>query len=213
MKVFYRSYPGLSSTPNPLGRDKNQIIKRCLDSFIKAGGGDITFLVDRSTEEQIGWFKKYGKVVHTGEGLMVNRNKAFEMAFELSNEEKVLFLEDDYLWLPDTMPKLEKALDTLRLMSPYDHPGHYLEERFKHQPKKMAMIENQTYRQAPSNTHTFACFASTIKQNRELFIETWGDHETFTELGIDMYVPVPSFATHLVTGLLAPNISWNIENP
>ena len=207
MKVFYRPTSVLSVNPNPLGKDQNYILKTCLDSFLKAGKAEITFIADRLTEEQRDMFGKHGKIVDCEEGMIASRNKAFELACEL-DEEKVLFAEDDYLWVPDCLEKLELVLDELPLISPYDHPGHYLEERFKNEPKKMILINNHTFRSAPSNTHTFACHASLIKENRDLFMKTWGDHETFVKLGVQMYVPVPSWATHLVTGLLAPNVNW-----
>lgn len=206
MKVFYRVTHKLSSNPNPLGKNKQRIIDVCLSSFKRAGESDITFIIDGD----VGL-----KGIHTKKpGIVPSLLTALAEARKLPNEDNVLLCEDDYLWLPDTLGKLERALDTLPLISPYDHPDHYTDERFKHQPKKMVLIENQTYRQAPSNTHTFACKAWVIKQNYE-HMRSHGmeDHKMFSTLGIDMYVPVPSFATHLVTGLLAPNFVDLFENP
>jgi len=215
MKVIYRASSVLSSNPNPLGRNKDVILETCFESFLKAKTNDmeIIFTVDRLSEKHRKMFGKYGKLVDTKTGMQNNRNMAFKIAMEEPNEDKILFVEDDYLWVPKCLSKLDQVLNKCKLFSPYDHPAHYLEDRFKYQGKKMFMHENCTYRQAPSNTFTFACRASVLKQNRSLFMETWGDHETFVglgELGYEMYVPVPSWATHLVTGLLAPNIDWPI---
>lgn len=215
MKVFYRASSILSSNPNPLGRNKDFILETCFKSFLEAGGDkvELTVISDRLSEAHRKMFSKYGKLVDCEPGMVNSRNKSFSLGCEEPNEDKIMFCEDDYLWVPGCLERLEQALDIIKLVSPYDHPAHYLEERFKYQGKKMVLFENQTFRQAPSNTHTFGCRASLVKQNREIFLNTWGDHETFTklgELGIEMYVPVPSWATHLVTGLLAPNVSWPI---
>ena len=216
MKVYYRVSDKLSSNPNPLGKNKQEIIVTCMSSFLRTGvdRNEITIIHDGGDVPDIDdWRIKSEKVIYTKKtGLVESLNCALDEVCKLPNEENVFLVEDDYLWIPDCLPLIERALDTLPLISPYDHPGHYMEDRFKNQPKKMVLIENQTYRQAPSNTHTFACKAWVVKQNVEL-IKSFGmrDHDMFTALGIDLYVPVPSFATHLVTGLLAPNIQWKIK--
>jgi len=209
MKTFYRVSTHLSPNPNPLGTDKKYILDTCYKSFLKAGGKNITFIANDMPDD---WFPKGMPVVKVDKiGSMANLAKVVEEVWKLPDNEKVFIVEDDYLWLPDTFDRIEKALDVLPIVSPYDHPGHYLEDGFKNQTRKMVLIDNHTWRQAPSNTHTFACKAGIIKANDRLLL-TSGDHEFFTNLGIDIYVPVPSFATHLVTGLLAPNIDWGITD-
>ena len=118
-------------------------------------------------------------------------------------------VEDDYLWKPDAIDVIEESLNYFHLVSPYDHPGHYIEDRFKYEPKQLRLWSGHVYREAPSNTLTFACNAWVIKQNLEK-IKSFGirDHEMFQSLGVRMWVPVPSLATHLVTGLLAPGYDW-----
>ena len=122
----------------------------------------------------------------------------------------ILFVEDDYLWRPNTLPLLENALKTLKVLSPYDHPAHYTEERFdkKYETK---LIGNEVYRTCPSNTHTFAVTKEVLKKNIALFTR-YGvhDHEMFTELNKtdQLWCPAYSFATHLAGGNLAPNVNW-----
>jgi hypothetical protein len=67
------------------------------------------------------------------------------------------------------------------------------------------------YRTAPSNTLTFACRVSVIRYNLDL-IKSFKlrDHEMFQALGVDLWVPVPSSASHLVTGLTAPGFKLNL---
>ena len=218
MKVFYRCYPGLSSHSNPLGTEKKAIFDECLKSFLSADTEnkvEITFVSDGVPDD---WFDIpalfHPKIIHPPEHSFTGMKSLYSsLSFtideigKLEDNDKVLICEDDYLWLPDTLGKLERALDVMPMISPYDHPGHYTEERFKNQPKKMVLFENHTFRSAPSNTHTFAAPAWVFKKHGEM-IKTMGDHEFFTKVGIDLYVPVPSFATHCVEGLMAPNVKW-----
>lgn len=209
MLILYRVSPYLSSNPNPMGKDKFQIINTCLDSFKKANNGSkVVIIADGFSELGKKIFKEF-EVIEGKGGNIETFHQQLDEVCRLDNEEKVLLAEDDYLWLPGAIDKLERALDELELVSPYDHPGHYLEDRFKHQVKRMVLIDNQTYRECPSNTLTFATRAYVIKQNIEL-IKPFKirDHELFQSLPVDMWCSVPSLATHLVENLLAPNIDW-----
>lgn len=216
MKVFYRASPFLSPNPNPLGKDKMFILKKCWESFRKTCKEKVFLIADRLEESIIEYIfdKNIELIIPKKEGNLGTFWEQLDLVSQLPNEEKVFLVEDDYLWIEDCFEKIEKALDFLDLISPYDHPGHYLEERFKNEPKKMVLIEGQTYREMPSNTLTFATKAWVIKQNFEM-IKSFGlaDHEMFTALnekGIGLWCPVPSLATHLVVGLLAPNRDWDI---
>lgn len=214
MKVFYRISPYLSSNPNPLGKDKNVINFKCLMSFLEANKGfaQLNFIVDSLDEAWVNdYLKPYGEVIYGHHGNVETFHDQLDEVCKLPNEEIVFLVEDDYMWRPESLKTINRAVEELLLVSPYDHPGHYLEDRFKFQPKQMRMIENQVYRQAPSNTLTFATKAFVIKQNIEL-IKKFGirDHDMFTELGIDLWVPVPSIATHMVKGLISAPF---VENP
>lgn len=206
MKIFYRVSPYLSTHPNPLGANKKNIVYECFKSFKRSlTGQSVTIISDNIPTDWFEIFKGY-EVLKSKTGNIETFHKQIDLVCKLPNEEKVMFAEDDYLWIPESMGLIEKALDEFSLVSPYDHPGHYIEERFKHKPKRMVLVGNQTYREALSNTLTFATYAWLIKQNKDL-IKTFGvrDHEMFMSLEHDMFVPVPSLATHLVVGLLAPN--------
>lgn len=207
MKVIYRACGYPSTKPLPYNWDKPTLLENCLESFIATGAKDITFLLDGVENKEM--FEKYGEIIDcTGLGNVGTFHKQLELG---QQHDKVFLVEDDYLWRPDTFKHMERAVDELDFVSPYDHPGHYLEERFdKHY--EMKLIDNITYREAPSNTLTFATKGETIKKLYSKMLY-WGvaDHEMFQDLrsqGYRMWNPVPSFATHLVDGLLAPNINW-----
>lgn len=213
MKIYYRVSPFLSSHTNPLGSDKGVIIKTCFDSFKKAITNEkVIILADRIPEDWREWFHGY-EIVNSPEGKLASLQNQFALSTNLPDDEKVAFVEDDYLWVPGAFDLINQALEELDLISPYDHPGHYLEERFKYEPKQMRLIGNQTWRQAPSNTHTFATSVKLMKENIDLILSIGiSDHEMFVRLAkdknIDMFVPVPSLATHCVSWLMAPNRIW-----
>lgn len=212
MKVFYRISPYLSTHPNPLGSDKIEIVQRCWMEFPKEGH-EVIILNDSVPKEYLWQFKQFRPTIIdcSGMGNMGTFHKQLELVSLLPNDEKVFLVEDDYLWEEDALLIIEEALDQLDLISPYDHPGHYFEDRFKNQPKRMCVAANHVFREAPSNTLTFACKAHVIKQHFDL-IKNFGlmDHEMFQALPVDMWVPVPSLATHLVEGLLAPG--WDLSS-
>ena len=215
MQIIYRISP---YKPDNAGvfhtDDKFALINMCHDSFLKAGGCeyDITYiLVDCphwSTK-----FEKHGKIVNlTGTKKLQSLYVALDMARKL--EDKVFLVEDDYLWRPNTIPLLETALNELPVISPYDHPAHYIEERFDKK-FEIRLIGNQTYRTCPSNTHTFATRGKVIADHWDLFVDEKKqiakyDHPAFSELNkyAQMWCPLYSFATHLAFGCLAPNINW-----
>lgn len=203
MKIIYRISPYLSTHPNPLGVNKHDIVNKCLESF--GDHENITFLNDSFK----GLSTKHEVIDCSGMGNVGTFHKQIELACELSDNEHVFFVEDDYLWQPNAVKIIDEALYELKLITPYDHPGHYTEVRFKHEPKRMRLVNNRTYREAPSTTLTFACQAWVIKQNKDLIL-SYGvrDHELFQALPVDLWVSVPSLATHLVEGLIAPNVEW-----
>lgn len=208
MLILYRLSPHLSVNPNPLGGDKSSIIETCFKSFKKANNGSRIIIINDGCSSNT--LEGYETIGGAG-GNIPTFHQQLDYATTLQDEEKVFFVEDDYLWVEGAISKIERSLDELEIVSPYDHPGHYFEERFKNEPKLMRLIDNQTYREAPSNTLTFATKAGLIKKNLDL-IKPFGirDHELFQALPYKMWCAVPSLATHLVVGLLAPNVNWNI---
>jgi len=198
--------------PNPLGKDKYVIVEKCLESFLKAKDTDckITFLADSMDPE---WVEKrlrpYGEVLIPHQGNEETFWEQLDLTCGLGNEEKVMLVEDDYLWRPNTLKQIEDALDELTVIFPYNHPGHHTEDRFKNDPKLIRLVNGFTYHQVPSNTLTFATKAYVIKQNQEK-IKTYGvrDHPMWQALGVDMWAPDYSISEHCVIGLEAPNYNF-----
>ena len=142
----------LSSNPNPLGTNKTNIIRYCFDSFKKALGN--RKLVVISDAVNLGM----GEVIVADQGNVETFHQQINYVCNLPNEEKVLLCEDDYDWKPEALDRMEEALERFEIVTPYDHPGHYLEPRFQ-TPKEMHLIGQQVWREAPSTPLTFACRA------------------------------------------------------
>lgn len=207
--TLYRASPFKSSNPSPLTCSKYEQTKRCLQSFLSTKPEKIIFLLDSYDDRSL--FEPHGEIINcTGLGNLGTFQKQIEVASNIDDD--VFFVEDDYLWLPDTFKHIKEAIKTLDFVSPYDHPGHYLEPRFdKHY--EMTLIEGRTYREAPSNTLTFAMRSEIAKKTTTTMLRFGtSDHPMFEYLRKDMYLriwnPVPSFATHLVNGMEAPNVNW-----
>jgi len=212
LTTFYRAAPFKSGNPSPLKCDKYTQTKLCLESFLDTKPEKIIFLLDSYDDQSL--FEPYGEIIDcTGLGNVGTFHKQIEMCND--TEDDVFFVEDDYLWVPDTFKYMKEAVKELDFLSPYDHPGHYLEERFdKHY--EMKLIGNRTYREAPSNTLTFAMRNEVAKKTMTTMLRFGiSDHPMFeylrNEMGLRMHNPVPSFATHLVVGCIAPNVNWEID--
>lgn len=213
MNIIYRISPFKPDNPAIYyPDDKYKMVKMCHKSFIMATGGwkmyPATYLLDSCDWNKD--FEKYGKVVNID---CKNKNTSLLTAYDIaaSKDDDILFVEDDYLWRPDTIPLFANVLKELKVMSPYDHPAHYIEERFKGYDFAPQIIGGNVYRKCPSNTHTFGVTKEVLKENIDMF-KNYGvqDHALFTELNKthQMWCPTYSFATHLATGCTAPNVNW-----
>ena len=208
MEIIYRISPFKpDNLPIYYPDNKWELVRMCHNSFRSAGAKNYktTYLLDSCDWD----FSTYGEQIRINTH---DKNKSLLKAFEvgLEMDDDVLFVEDDYLWRPNTLPLLENALKTLPVVSPYDHPAHYTEDRFDHT-YKTKLIGNEVYRACPSNTHTFAIQKDVLKENYDLITKHGvNDHEMFTELNniAQLWCPTYSFATHLASGNLAPNINW-----
>ena len=214
MITIYRVCSKNSANPPPIYKNepnKLKLIKFCLESFLRTNPDEIIFLLDQVEDKSM--FEKYGKVVDcSGLGNVGTFHKQIELGKEM---DKVFFCEDDYYWRPDTFKLLEKAVDYFDFVSPYDHPSQYVPNSGFENKFEMKMIDNIVYRDSPSNTLTFATSKCVLQKTWEKMM-TFGkrDHAMFTALrqeGYRIWCPTYSFATHMVEGLLAPNVEWSLK--
>src|SRR3990167_5514293 len=124
MKVIYRISPFKPDNSSVFhSNDKWKLVEMCHDSFLKAGGKNYerTYVIDSCD-----WGKHFeGEIVNIESH---NKNASLLTAYDIAIalDDDILFVEDDYLWLSDTISLLDVALKILPVLSPYDHPAHYL---------------------------------------------------------------------------------------
>lgn len=206
--IYYRVSPfKQNNLPPKFEDDKWQLVQFCHESFLKAKGDEeVTYLLDRCPDWEK-YFGKSGKVINFNG---VDRSYSIQYMFNLAKniKGKVLMVEDDYLWRPDTIKHIWRALDEFRLVSPYDHPAHYIEEQFKNFEFKLKLIDNVVWRNSPSNTHTFATTGEYILEHWDKFENGVLDAPLFESLPDQLWNPTYSFATHMCKDWMAPNIQW-----
>jgi len=209
--IYYRVSPFKQFNPSPkYGDDKWKLVQYCNESFIKANNTDekVTYLLDRC-EGWTDYFKKSGEVInYVGGDRSYSIKKMFGLAKDIKG--KVLMFEDDYLWRPNTIKDLLRGLDEFKLVSPYDHPVHYIEDQFKDFQFKLKLIDNIVWRNSPSNTHTFGTTGEYMTEHWDVFQDGVWDGPMFKQLPDQVWNPTYSFATHLASGCLAPNIEWSL---
>jgi hypothetical protein len=217
MIVYYRLCGIPSTNPSPIYQeDKKKLNELCLRSFVGAYD-DIKpktiFLCDYCSPdyahliESVVPFKK--EIIFSESGINGTAVKQFMMAEE-AKDEIILFQECDYIYQPSIGKKMEKAVRELEMVSPYDHPDHYKDEGFK-----IKMVGDTHYRSADNNTMTFGIRGDVFRDHADIFKEYgYLDHENWEEmliLGHTLWIPVPSFATHMVKNYMAPSVDWKKE--
>src|SRR3990172_10996340 len=113
MRIIYRVSPYKpDNLPVFFPDDKFKLVEMCHNSFLRAGADQyqVTYITDGCD-----WAKNY-----KGEAIEINKHSklesllcAFETALKMDTTESILFVEDDYLWQPNTLYLVEKALEIL----------------------------------------------------------------------------------------------------
>lgn len=208
MTVLYRVSTKSQDNKSPIyGEDKYNLVKLCHESFLKAKTGDekVIYLLDDCWWDDI--FSGLGEIIHYQAGSK-DASLKFMFSYAKDNLDDFLFLEDDYLWTPNSFSRLIIAMPELGLISPYDHPSHFIEERFG--PFEIELINGFTYRNCDSNTHTFFCRKDIFEKNYETMVGFGtNDDQMFRSIEEKLWCPTLSCATHMVEGLLAPNVDWH----
>lgn len=208
MLAIIRISPNLpQSGKPPFFDDKFEMVHACNESLIKAGKVErIVYLLDRCPTEWTKYFEKFGTVFNGSWGKKESLWEAYRVAGQQMDD--ILFLEDDYLWRPDSMEMFKAGLDRFGLISPYDHPDYYSEDK---EFTEIYRLGQNVWRWCPTNTHTFAVKHELFHEHIDAFYYGLHDWQMFFKLKIEnvkLYTPVVSCATHLVTDKLALNVDW-----
>jgi len=212
MEIIIRINPKISPTANDWAKSKEELMETCFTSLLAVGGYVVKkhFILDNCPEDWIEFFKVYGEVYPVNIG---NKRSTIDYMFDLARdkctEEVILFLEDDYLWRNDArLEKLEEAVKHFGAVTPYDHPDHYqsINKSFL-----LNEFNGELFRYCVISTHTFAV-------KRQLFLDNWdefhyGDHDwqmwtKLSTIGVNLWSPINSYATHLAKGHEALHYNW-----
>lgn len=215
MLVIYRITDIPSTNPSPIFQtDKVALNKLCLKSFINAFSDlkpKVVFLADHVSDysylEEFPW--EY-EIIKTKDG----QNQAMINSYEIASkvDDYVLFHECDYLYKDVCGKTFLRALRELKLVSPYDHLNFYKDPNLHSENCKIKLVDNHHFRSTERNTMTWGCHSNIVKENLDMLNghgyldgQVWYD---LKDKGYELYVPIPSMATHMVRDWLAPGVNW-----
>ena len=190
--------------------DKLGLIKMCMASFVNAFKDIqpfVHFIIDKPTIELVDLcdsiqFDHELELLHTDDwnsGNVVSFHRQIDLGKEANDD--VLFLEDDYYFLPDAGEKLLEGLKLHEFVSPYHHPSI----------KPISAVKDG-WQTIPSTTLTFATNSKYI--DVDVMKEYgWADEPMWKEVTLkySLAQPVPSLATHMETPFLAPSVDWSFK--
>lgn len=224
MLILYR----LCSQGNPNKirpiQPKIKLIEACLRSLERAFvqySPTIHFIIDKPTTELVELVEsiKFDYTIETIQTstLETGNEATFFKQLEIASkiDDKVMLLEDDYYFVDGGGDILIEALDYLDMVTPYDHPGYYTEEKHNYE-KNPKLVAGHIFTPIIDTTLTFAVRngEEIIGENIEHFTSNsyWDEHMWKNVLANTQYKlwrPMPSLATHMETPHLAPKVKWN----
>lgn len=225
--VFYRICPFGGGNRPLCDGDKMGLVRLCLLSFVEAFQATpvhVTFLLDSCDQGFREWIEAHVPLEKTvlsffGLGHEGSFFKQIELACRLPEEALVYLAEDDYYYLEEAGPKLAAAIGRFDFVTPYDHPDLYGPAHAA-EDSHLVLQAGHHWRTQGSTCLTFGAKAGTLSQVQEtLFRHGISDHPMWLHLlrgrsrfsgraAYRLYGPVPSLATHMVSGFLAPGVNW-----
>lgn len=221
MHIIYRLTSIPSTNPSPvLQMDKNKLNEICLKSVVNAFkdiNPKIIFLFDNADQEMYKVVEDVVsfdyEIVASQAGINQTMLNSYAIASRLDDEEPVIFQECDYLYQDQQIGKLyEQAIKELGFVSPYDHLNFYFDKTLHSDVAKIHLVKFHHFRTTERNTMSWGTMARLVRENRDILDrhgyldgQVWYD---LKERGYDLWVPIPSFATHMVERYLSPGINW-----
>jgi hypothetical protein len=217
MIVIYRIAPSLP-VKSPISKDdKLAFFKTCLKSFVRGFQDikpEVVFILDscpKSYEKVLSHVSFDKKIIKMDKaGNFGTYAKQIEIASE--TDDFVLLQEDDYLYLPSIGKKMLEGMKTFDFITPQDEYLYYFNEPRHIGKYEIKVVGNHHWREVNSTTLTFAAHGKTFKDTKDILLghEIW-DYEMWQEIRQDykLWCPVPTFATHMVEGILSPCVDWS----
>jgi hypothetical protein len=226
MKVYYRfsfrNMPNHDGTPRSTPNRPEWFDKwRCLENFVNVfKEHDITLIADgveADVWDQLTTLYPTLDLQRTSFGSNAGSFLyALDQATKLDPYTNVYFVEDDYLHHEGADVILEQGLSKCPYVSLYDHPDKYWDNNADVL-SKLIMTEDCHWRTTGSTTMTFASKAMFLKEDLSIFQQWCGgedkwthDYQLFTALSEKrgLITPVPGYATHLDTWVIAKMVDW-----
>jgi hypothetical protein len=188
-------------------------------------------IIDNGNEELNNYISKtkYKETISSALGNAPSFLFAVNYAINTLNEatDYVYFVEDDYLYLPNSCKILKEGLQRSHYVTLYDHPDKYINHNeggpnpFVDQGgenTKVILTDSCHWKLTNSTTMTFATSVKTLKEDLSVWTECCNnrtipdDFATFIKLrnkGRTLISPLPGYSTHTETAHLSPLIDWD----
>ncbi|MBR6123663.1 glycosyltransferase family 4 protein [Candidatus Saccharibacteria bacterium] len=220
LNIIYRMCDAVSvSSGNKRCFDvsKNQLIKKCLTSLKSAvenfqGNLRLFCVADNCSNDIIDYVKNNFPMVQLKRFDKIGNAKSFceciEMAASLPDNEQVLLLEDDYLFLnKNTLELLNFNLDKLSVendehvaIMPDDYPDRYKDNAIR---TECHITETGHFLKVNKTTCTFATYTDVIKKYKKYFMRfskwpmvTENESINLVWEKIPLYQPIPAWTLH-----------------
>ena len=231
LHVFYRSTGGDNRKDRPPYYSK----MLCLRSFLQAiervrDRVAITFVNDGPMpDDRLAIMQAWGRIVSfPGLGNSPSYRKTLELAVALPPGGLVYFAEDDYLYRADAFEKLLAAFEQLPgidYVTLFDHNDRYIRHDDSRRGYSRVYLAGGTHwRTVESTCMTFGARVARLKadawihrvgtlpktpRDRPIWRLTQGQKWYFWKFPKRTLIsPMPSMATHMDPGGLAPNVDW-----
>jgi len=219
MIIFYRYSD--SSQPGSINKNKleNATKEACLENFLKAfpkTEHDIIIVADNVNDST------YDYLITKGTNVVRTNYKSGAISFlfsvkcaitmDISDDEIIYFVEDDYLHTLDSSKYIEDGLKYGDYCTLYDHPDKYINQN-----ESYIYVSKLTHwRTTISTTMTFATTKKILNEDWDIYLEHCKtgypyDHEMFISLNKKKRVlvsSIPGYSTHIENAWLTPLRDW-----
>ena len=223
MKIIYRiSDSGYNKVKPDYINNEN-----CLANTVKVFNGCewsiIADNVSKETSDMIEKYKSKDHILYVSKGNgAATFNLALDEALQMSDNDTVYFLENDYLHKPKSKKILEEGFNLgASFVSLYDHPDKYVSGVNPYvegggEITKVFLSKSCHWKLTNSTTMTFASKVGTLKKYESILRKYTStthpnDFKMWIELreqGASLITPLPGYATHGETAWLTPLTNW-----
>lgn len=212
MLVVLRACPAPSINKIRPIEPKGELVRKCFASFKKAFEGvdyKLIVLLDKPNDEfrSIYQGEEIEELHFNGfnDGNIGTFHRQIDLA--LQSEDRFLFLEDDYFFLPEAGKVISQI--TLPFFTPYLHPDYFTNSNFRF--PKDVIFDHHYWMSINSTTLTFGGSHQALVQEAETMKRYgWQDDPMWKEITTrqQLYTPIPTLATHMETPYLSLGVDW-----